>query len=94
MAKSKLARRVRKLRNLKGTYFCLNVVNAQHLEALKKAHVKAGFTLDFDERYTNWSRIYDATYWAHNKQLYMISYHNAKYTGVYNHDGGAQCVTL
>lgn len=94
MAKSKLARRVRKLRNLKGTYFTIRVQNKGHWEALKRAHKKAGYKLDTDPRFSMWDEIENVEHWVESNSLYVINYNSAKGTGVYNHDGCAPCVKL
>jgi N-methylhydantoinase A/oxoprolinase/acetone carboxylase beta subunit len=93
MAKSKLARRARKLRNLKAlgvTCFNIEVVNKQHGEALKRAFIKAGYSWDTCPIFGVWRQGVSHVLCYDNSGNYKAG-HN---TAFFNHDGDYQCVKL
>ena len=92
MAKSKLARRVRKLRNLRSkgiTCFHVNVVDGLHAQALKRAFTKARYRWDTCPYFG----VYDG-------EAYILTYDNegdykaGHNTAFFDHDGGYPCVKL
>ena len=93
MAKSKLTRRVRKLRNLKAqgvTCFNIEVVNKQHGEALKRAFIKAGYSWDACPYFGTWRPSVSHLLSYTDVGCYKAG-HN---TAFFNRDGGYQCVKL
>ncbi|AHY26777.1 hypothetical protein vB_AbaP_Acibel007_6 [Acinetobacter phage vB_AbaP_Acibel007] len=85
MAKSKLARRVRKIRNLKGKAYCVPVVNKLHCEALLKAFKVARSKLDRSKYWLTWRS---------DKEFILVHNSSVDSVGVYNHNGGFPCVKL
>lgn len=86
MAKSKLARRVRKIRNQTKS-FSVPIVNAGHCAAVLKAFHKAHRKVD---RGSYWNA------YSSGKE-YVLCHGTGLETddvGVYNHDGGFPCVKL
>lgn len=92
MAKSKLARRVRKLRNLRAQGVCcfhVPVVNKLHAQALKSAFIKARYSWD-TSRFGKYRNDVEAVITYNDTGDYKAG-HN---TAFFNHNGGYPCVKL
>lgn len=91
MAKSKLARRVRKIRNLKGAEFCVKVHSQAHCDALFKAFRNARIPLD---RGPVWLA-YKYHVLSKTSGAYVLCHgYTHDSVGIYNHTGGFPCIKL